>query len=276
MGMVVRSAQRMVCLGSLVAAGLLTGCGVVRTPYDGGTPVTTPSVSNNWQFQATNTSGGNSLGTLTALSGSVAVGTSSSGSIDSVLQATSPCYLPTANVVPLSGTVNGSTVSVRSFAVQSQFLSLNGTLDASQANLTGTYEIDGGCSNGEKGTFTGARYRALTGTYTGSVKDSSSVIHTVTLTSTQGAPTGQGNFPITGSATITGFSCFSSANVATNGGYISGNTLLLTLNDGGNTGTTIQLNGTVDSGATSITIKAPTVSGGFCNGTLPSVTLTRQ
>ena len=253
----------------------LVGCGFGGVPINGTTPVA--GTSNNWEFATTATTKGRSGNALTDLSGSILeeTGGSAPHRTTAVFQATSGCYAD-AEVVPFDGSISGSTFQVRSFGVRGQFLTLNGTLDATASKMTGTYQIGGGCSNGEAGSLAGTRYSTLTGTFAGTLT-SGGTSHQVSLVLTQSPdPTGQGTFLVAGTGTLSNFSCFSSGSVPVQGGSISGSKVSLVLNTDGGSGAVISLPATIDPAASTVTVSALTITGSTCAGSYGPVTLQRQ
>ena len=263
-------------IGGLLFAVSLTGCGFGGTAITGGVPAAT-TVSNNWELATTATSAGSSTQPLTDLSGSVLEETSGSDPhrTTAVFLATAGCYAAD-EVVPFDGSITGSMLQVRSFGVRGQFLTLTGTLDSTASHLTGTYQIGGGCSNGEAGSFTGTRYSALTGTYAGAVTGAGTA-HQVTLHLTQSTdPTGQGTFLLAGTAALTNFSCFTAGTVTAQGSSISGSKVSLLLSADGGGGATISITGNIDSAAATFSVTSFQVAGGGCAGNYGAATLQRQ
>jgi len=192
----------------------------------------------------------------------------------SVLKADASCFT-TVPSIPLQGFVSGTSVSLNSFAVDSQYIALNGTMADSGGNVTGTYAVNGGCANGGAGTFILTRYAALTGTYAGLATDSTGTVHAVSVTSTQASgATGGGAFNLTATATLSGFSCFTQATSAE--GTISGSSVDLTFVTDDRAGSTIHVTGNAAADASGVTSVLYTVSGGGCSGQTGAGTLERQ
>lgn len=249
----------------LVAGGLLSGCGgTVGFPL--GANVST-SVTGNWQFSATDTTGAPAF---TSFAGFIDEPTS--GALTAVFQVQpGTCYLG-APTLPSSGTVTGTAVSLSSFAVNGQYLYITSTANATYDQLTGSYQISGGCANGNTGTFSGTRYAPLKGTYTGTLGSASQA---ATFTLTQGAlGNGSGYSPVTGSGTVTGVSCFTSATLNQSEGEVIGSAVQL--NFTATDGEILSVVGTFDPQAKMITITSTTISGGSCAGSLGSGSLTQS
>lgn len=256
---------------SLTAAWFLMGCGFGGVPITG-SPTTPSASSDNWEIMAT-PSNGVAANRLSMLSGSILSSPSGSSTLaPAVFQAISGCYAA-ANVVPMDSTITNNVFQGRSFGVQAQYLSMTGNLNTAHDSMSGTYHIDGGCSNGELGAFTGTRYHALTGTYAGTITQAGST-YTVALNMTQGNATGTGQFLISGTANFKGFSCFTAGTIPVGSGYISGSNLTLSVTSSG--GDVIEMNGEIDPAATAVTSGNLVVTGGACSGQYGAIKLTRQ
>lgn len=123
-------------------AVLLSGCG-----GNGGGSIPTLTIqSGNWAFSGTSTSApGNTFtagGNLTQ-NGSVISGITH-------INATSGCFDFTTDI-PVSGSVNGQTMTVSSAPVAGQTISI--TASGSATALTGNYTISGGCAETETGAL---------------------------------------------------------------------------------------------------------------------------
>jgi len=244
----------------------------------GGAPAP-PSISGNWQLQATQTAG---PATFTSLAGFInQQGDSSTESnfttaaLQSFVTLASTCY-SSATAIPLEGSVQGTQIGLRSFSVNGQFLSINATEDATGTHMTGTYVIDGGCADGAKGTITGTEYALLTGVYSGMVAGSSPA-QTLVLTLSQTAQgAGDGIFFVTGSAVFSGFSCFTKGTLTSPNGFIIGNSTSLTFTTNDINGASVVLTGTIDPAADTLTLSSVAVVGGTCQGTFGVATLTQS
>jgi len=270
----------------LLTLGLaaLTGCGSgIHDPnFDpnnpGGTTAPTPptTYSNNWELTTAATTKPSS-GPLTKLTGSIISNTASgaaANSITAVFRATSGCYTG-ANIVPMAGTLSGTAFSARSFDVNAQFLTLTSTYSSTANSMTGTYNIGGGCADGEAGSVSGNRYAALTGTYTGSFTDSGTT-HNVSLVLTQSAtPTGDGSFLVTGTGSLTNFTCFTSGAIAASSN-ISGGDANLALSLTGPSNTAAQFTGRLSTDATMLTVNKLAITGSGCIGNFSGVVLKKQ
>ena len=133
--------------------------------------------------------------------------------------------------------------------------------------------MQGGCADQASGTFTAVRYNKISGSYSGSLTNTS-VPNTVQVSLSQNIyGNGNGDFLLTGSATFTGLPCFSSGTVVSPDSYVSGNSVYIAVAATGSNGTEVILQGTIDTAADSITIPAVMISGGACSGSYGSTTL---
>lgn len=181
----------------------------------------------------------------------------------------SGCYSNIANI-PMQGVVQGLRLHLVSFPLENQTLDISGAKNDTSTQFTGSYTVTGGCADGATGTVTGTQYTALTGTYTGTFTGA----QTISLVVTQFTlGTGDGIFLVSGSARLGGFSCFTTATLASQNGAVSGNTVVLNLvtNDKEN----IVMTGTFDVAASKISFTSAQVTGGSCAGNLGAVTLSK-
>ena len=267
-------------LPSLLAAfvfGCLLGCGgtvgsVVST--GAGTPDPTYAyMTGNWQMTATSTS----QTTFTSLAGFINESAGSAGTshaTTAVFQLVpGSCFLG-EETLPLSGNVNTSAVSIRSFSDSGQFVTITGTENAAANQFTGTYVVNGGCANGVTGSVTGTKYAPLSGTYTGA-PPSTATPQSISLTLAQSASgNGKGFSPVAGTAAFSGFPCFSKGSLQ-DGSSVDGSSVQLSILTDNNQ--TVTLNGTSDAAGKTISVTSGAISGssGSCgNGSLQPFTLT--
>jgi hypothetical protein len=157
-----------------------------------------------------------------------------------------------------------------------QTLQINVQTNTAGNQFSGSYSITGGCAGGAKGTATGTEYAPLTGTFTGSTTGSSSAV-TLSLALSQYAEgIGTGFFPMTGTAAFNGISCFSQGTLTSDNGSVIGDSVAMTFTTNDTEGAEVQMTGTFDPTATTLTLSSIQVSGGSCSGTLGSATLLRQ
>ena len=187
---------------------------------------------------------------------------------------TSGCFQD-ASTVPMYGETNGSSVTLASFAIESQMLSIDVQANASGNQFTGSYSIAGGCAGGAKGTVAGTEYAPLTGSYSGTVPGSSPTVG-VSLTLSQDAGgTGLGTFPLSGSAGFSGISCFSQGTLAAINGSVIGDSVNMNFTTNDTQGAQVQMTGTLDPAAKTLTLSSIQINGGACGGSLGSATLVR-
>ena len=261
-------------LGGCSRGGSGSGSGSGSSGGSGSTGGTAVNVTGNWQIQLTPT---NSPAPISSMAGYLhQQGQGTSQFLTAALQAqTSGCFAD-ASTVPMYGGTSGSYVNLTSFAVDNQTLSINVQANSGGNQFTGVYSIAGGCADGAKGTATGTEYAPLTGTYTGSVMGSSPAVQLSLSLSQTAEGTGIGDFPVSGSATFSGISCFSQGTLDSQSGSVIGNTVSMLFNTNDSAGAQLQMAGTMDSAANTLTISSIEMTGGSCSGSLGSATLVRQ
>jgi hypothetical protein len=249
-----------------VSAGLLgvflSGCTTTIIPAPATVSAIDPIVTGNWQFSLTPSSG---TALFPYLSGYLRED-SAHNYVDAELTETSSgCFIGT-NPISADGAIAGPALTLGSFSVNNQFLEMSGTVSDTGSAMTGTYSIEGGCAAGDSGTFTGTLYSQLTGTYVGSI-DNSSSDETISLKLQQNSSgNGNGVLLVAGTATFGGISgCFTSGTIVAPAGYISGSMTQLIFTD--TSGNQIQLNGTIDTAADTLTLSTITMISGSCAGT---------
>lgn len=242
--------------------------GVVNPPAGGGSALST----GNWQGQLIASAGKKPLGVI---SGSIdqSGGTTSGGQFTtSVFRIGAPCYANTP--VPAQGFVKDAAVTLNSFAVEHQYLTLNGTVAAAGTSIDGTYVINGGCADGSSGSMSLQRYMPFTGTYMSAQGGVSGL--TITVSQSDGAD-GSGAFPVVATAAFNNSSCFTDGTaMMSDSPYISGASFDLPLTTNERGGSTVHLTGTISVDATTVTQYAFRVTGGECDGTSGTGMLTRR
>lgn len=260
-----------------VVAGL-SGCGGnVSTPVGSSpTPANYGYLTGNWEFVVTGT------GTLpfTAMAGFINETSQTPGTFDpvtAVFQVTpdTACYTG-APIVPLSGSVGLTTLTLTSFSVNGQTIRVTASKDSAASTLTGTFKASSGCVKSATGTFTGTRYSALTGTYAGSLS-AATTPQTMSLALTQMSQgTGAGTFLTSGSANFTGFSCFNQGTLLAPSGIVLGSSVSLTFTTNDPSKAQLVLVGSIDQAADTLTLSSATVTGGSCSGSYGAAVLTKQ
>lgn len=243
---------------------------------DGGNPGTPPSVNvtGNWQFQSTQTSGPSTFASLAGFLNQQGTSGSDSNFTTAGLQSfetsASGCY--TTDPLPLNGSVLGTQVSLRSFSVNGQLLTINATANSTGTQMSGSWNVLGGCADGAKGTLTGQEYAPVTGRYTGPVTGGNPG-QSLSLVLTQTGPgAGDGIFLLTGTASFTGFSCFSGGSIAAPSGTIVGSAMNLRITTD-DPNASVVLTGTTDPTAGTLTFQSIQITGGSCKGNLNGAVL---
>lgn len=241
-------------------------------------------ISGNWQYQVTPTAG---AAPFTSLAGFIAEGGGQPGLNDyttAVLRVQSSACYSTSVQIPLSGGTGANQVSLVSFPIDGQTLTLTATKNSTATQMTGTYSVSGGCADGAQGTLTATKFAPLAGVYAGSVTGAMPV-KGMQLTLNQGGDgSGDGLSYLRGGAAFTGFSCFTGGTFpyASSGqlfpGFVVGNTIYLDFTTDEAAGSHVVLNGTVDPSGTTIDIQSLAVEGGNCATPAAPIplTLTKQ
>lgn len=226
-------------------------------------------VTGNWQITLSPTA------PISTLAGYLSQqGTGNNEFTTAALQAhTTGCFTD-ATTVPMSGQTSGTDVNLSSFVISGQTLSLNVQANTAGNQFSGTYSIAGGCAGGTSGKVTGTEYAPLGGTYTGSITGSSPAVTLSLALSQETVATGLGVFPMSGSATFTGISCFSQGTLSAQNGSVLGDTVTMDFTTNGSA--EVQMTGTFDTAASTVTLSSIQVSGSSCSGSLGTATLTRQ
>lgn len=266
--------RRALWLTATLALMPIVGCGgAISNPASSTSQPA--SLTGNWQIAATTTSG---IQPFSALSGSIlqeaAQGTGSS-SVVGVLQAWNPssCYLG-ETTEPMWGSFAGASLSLLSFSVTEQYLSMNVTSSSDDDQIEGSFSIAGGCANGITGTLSGTKIPALSGVYTGVWEPGGSPL-TLTLTQSPNAD-GLGYFHLQGSAVFGGISCFTGGTVQNDASVISGQQVSLTINTNESSPSTVVISGTLSPSAVNLAVSSMAVTSGSCSGTTGTATLSNS
>ncbi len=278
----VRPGAAMMALLVFAISGLM-GCTTIRVPLANSDAAPTPSpppapatdntLTGNWEMHLSATAGALPFSTL---SGFVDQQSSTSAQIPVVaaLQPgqSSACFT-NDTVIPLDGYTQPSFLGLYSFAINGQDVNLSLTPDDTDSSVTGSYNVEGGCQDGAAGTVNGTRYDPLSGTYTGSLSPTSGSgsAELILLQSTAG--TGVGTFPMSGSATFQDVPCFTTASVENSLSSVIGSSFTLVLATDEASGSQINLSGTFDPAASTMTATTMTVTGGRCAGPLGTTPL---
>ncbi len=253
-------------LVALLAVIVLAGCGSSGSSMSGsnsggaggsGGDVTV-IVQGNWQITTTSQSGMNGgAGAVFQQNFQTGVLSGSAGNLQ-------PACATTAT---LSGSISLNTVK---FTLNESGQSVNFSGAVSGQTMSGTFNApSGGCTNGASGTWTASRIPLVTGTWNGSLSPASGgqlpFQLAVPLTQDDG-----GN--VTGTATVTGSSCFTTLALNTPNS-IAG--LMLVMEGQAGDGVSVELPAKLNSSATSMEVNY-TVSGGSCDGQTGTGVLTKQ
>jgi hypothetical protein len=265
---------------ALSATVLLFGCGGVPAPapiipptstttQPPATPAT-PDIAGNWQFNALSTAPGKPP---LIFAGSIS---QTSSTASAALHVNGSNCFNQLTTISLTVVLTGGDISLTSTSVEGQIITLTGTItenvDTGFPTFAGTYTINGGCGDGDKGTVTGIFVyldQALDGTFTTSQQQTFAVsggLYEI-------EPSLDGSSGITGTAAFS-TPCFSSVTIKpgtlSSGSYIIGTTVGLEFDTGNGTLTflgTVNL-ASYDAEFDSYLISGNyTVSGGTCDGT---------
>jgi hypothetical protein len=239
----------------------LFGCGGgTQTPRTG--PPVYPAITGNWSFTASTAVAGENVMIGGYLTNTNSTATVNSNTVTGTLHfLNSTCYTASQDI-PVTGTISYTgALSLTSSSISSQVVTAAGTLTGTVMN-SGTYSITGGCGNGDKGTVTGFLVPPFTNTYTGTFTSVSGKQTGATVTTTQTGPNSDGLYSVTGTATFTGSTCFSSGTIST--GAVLGSYLAVQIATNNN-GTVIF--GGYDTDSTGKTVTGTyEVTSGICSG----------
>ena len=154
----------------------------------------------------------------------------------------SPCF-PLSTDIPVSGTVSAVEADFTAMLPNGQRVSFTGLMHGAIQHpqfLVGNYSVTGsGCLPNIQG-LASDEANNFSGTYTGKFSSSGGGSANVTLTLNQTGPDAHGLFSATGTATITGGTCFSSATIAPTTVLLgNGSTLVLDDTAAGSSGQTV-------------------------------------
>lgn len=233
-------------------------------------------LSGNWEIQTTATAAPTPFTNLAGFINEQGQNPGVDDLTTVALQATPGSCYEDATVIPMHGSTQGANLHVQSFSVNGQILTIKAKKDATATHLTGTYSISGGCANGASGTIDGTQYANMNGTYAGSI-DSSNPPVTLSLNLSQYVQgSGNGSFLVSGNGAFTGIACFSTANLQSQNGAVVGKNVSLLFDTNDPKGAQLQLSGSIDSAADTLTLSEIQVIGGSCPGSLGTATLTAK
>ncbi|MFY9852338.1 MAG: hypothetical protein WAK26_00500 [Terracidiphilus sp.] len=262
-------------VGALAACLLLLAISGCNATLFSTKTTTDPAFSNftgNWVLQFTPTSGPTEF---TQLSGFINDIGGPQLWATAAFQGTLQDCFAGQTFTPWYGNINGTAMNLYSFLITGEMLTATATSNADFTQFTGNYTLGGPCADGETGTVVGTHYETLTGTYSGSLSSDAGQSLQLDLTQNTVA-TGNGTFFVTGSAKLQGFSCFSSATIASYAGTVVGSNVQLQFTTNESPSSTLTISGAIDPTADTLTANSIQVSGGECSGSLGGASLTRQ
>ncbi|HET9792253.1 MAG TPA: hypothetical protein VFR08_13210 [Candidatus Angelobacter sp.] len=191
---------------------LLAGCGGGGS----GSSAAFTIQSGNWNFRATSTT---LSGELTTFGGSLSQsGSSVSGTVQ--MLGGNGC-IGFGIDIPVSGTVSGQNITLTTAAISNVVITINAT--GSATAFSGTYQFTG-CVAHDLGNVTANLVPSVTGTWSGTFTSSTAPPLSVTAVLTESStPDAHGGFPLTGTVSFTGSTCFTSGTVSA--GAMTGATL---------------------------------------------------
>ncbi len=265
----IRGTRCIAAVAALLICVCFVGCTNVFGPNSTSATPSYQYLTGNWEFTLTATQGPVPFTTLAGFLEEEPVAASATDKLLTLTQLEQPtmCYLG-GTILPLQGTVDGTAVSLFSFSFNGQYMSVNGTKNATGTGFTGTYTVGNGCADGYAGTIAGTEYAALAGTYSGAATLPTQQIAVTLQQATLG--NADGTSSVSGSAAFTGISCFSKGTVT---GSVLGKQVHLTIATNETGGSQLVVAGTFDSAASVLQATSLQVTGGSCAGSLGSATL---
>jgi hypothetical protein len=236
---------------ALAFAAALTGCAPMGSVY----ATDTVSVAGNWQFSSSATAAAK----LPSLSGELS---GSANSITGILHSdsASACIAPTT-AIAVTGTTAQGVTTLTSVNFPNGTLTITGTLATDGKSLSAaTYTVSGSTTCAfAAATATADSFSPITGTYTGTFKDASGPVITISALLSQ-SPTSDpdGNFTLTGDATF-GNACFSN-NVPVSNTQVTGGNFTFTYSDPVTTNSVVAT-GTFSTDGTTLTVSNWTLTG---------------
>jgi hypothetical protein len=257
-------------LASLALMLSLAGCADDGVVYD------TPQnpVNGNWQVSASSGSV-----PLPLISGSLVNGSINLGStpVTGIFHADTTTGCATvSDLINVSGTTNSQGVTTLTGSVAGGTLTVSGTLAPDGRSLTNaTMNVSGGqCAFASSAQAAVQNYSAVTGTYAGTFSDAKGPVMNVTASLTQ-APNGDsnGNFTLSGTASLGTNTCFVSPVPVVNS-LVSGGNFILTYTDN-TTGNSVTATGTFSADGTTLTVSNWSLTGP-CGADQGTGSLTQQ
>ncbi len=250
----------------ILAISILLMSAMVLFPVFGNAQI----VSGNWYLQASSKLPGGGNSQIPQIGASF---TQSGTLVSGVLHISDSKCFDWGVAVPVSGTVDGTSVSLTATGDSGGVITITGS--ANSNIMTGNYNIQSGCANGDYGTFTAVLLSPASGNWTGSATSGNSIFNAAASLS-QVLPNSDGFSLLSGTVSFSGTKCNVSGTLVNDQSWVLGNMVLAVANlsDGG----VLALNGFVTDTSTSankITLNF-SISGGTCAGKTGSVSFTRQ
>lgn len=214
---------RFFCL--LLVSLCIVSCGGGGSSGTPGNPAPVADMNGNWELMATSTS---FVDQKTIIGGHIDhTGTTVFGAIvPQSLTGATACF-DGYGTVAVSGTVNrdGSSLSMTTQPLTGQVLTITGKASQDFKTVTGTYSIKGGCADGDRGDLSAWKVPPVTGTWKGTLTYPEP--GTLTLNLTQRDEHKEGVTTVSGTATISGWSCWDPGVTTLNfGGILASNMLV--------------------------------------------------
>ena len=232
----------------------------------GGTQPPAPNIAGNWQLRLTSTAGTPPA----TIAGNIA---QSDGSLSGALHLDgSNCFDP-ANTVGVTGTRSDNNISLTSTSIAGQVITFTGKIANNTA--VGTYEINGGCADGDQGSIEGFKIPVLTGGWRGRTNISDQLGDLI-ISLSQGSASADGTFGLSGTTTKTTYpvceeGAIASGTLTTTGSWIIGTRVFLQIQTANGR---VDFSGTADQAGFPITGGLHYV-GGPCDGLLGEATFRR-
>jgi hypothetical protein len=236
---------------------MLFGCGAANL-----TPLTATQqfsiTSGNWSFNGSSSTNPNSgqflMGGHLEQNGKTVTG---------VLHIASSRCFSVDKDIPVSGTLEGESLELKSLPVEHQVL--HAALIGHDASMVGRYSFDGGCSTGDEGTLSANVVPSVSGMWNAIETKPGGAVMGVNLALAQSDnANGHGVYPVSGTLAFTGSPCQVSGRVTS--GYVAGNIVVLnatTQEPAGGTGA-LRMEGDFAAGHTPSIVGAYTYASGSC------------
>jgi len=137
--------------------------------------------------------------------------------------------------VPVSGTIEGDTLSLTSLAIKGQ--TLRASLIGHDSSMVGSYSFTGGCSNGDEGSLTANLVPTISGMWNAIDTHPDKSVSSVNLALAESDnANGHGVYPLSGTLTSFGSPCQVSGRISS--GYLAGTIVVANAETQESTGST--------------------------------------